>query len=252
MKKLLIITCIALIALLATTLNSLAEEKPQYGGIVREIFAGGPQVLGYYPEMGPGDHAAAFPAMECMMEMSDDRHIVPFLAESVDIDDKNLTMTFKIRKGIKFHDGSDLNADVVAWNYQLLKDTKKLQFNEMIKRIEVVDDYTMVLHLTGYNNQLKYSFGWVAILSKAAYETKGKEWCRTHVVGTGPFQQVEWKRDVSLKWKKFDGYWQKGRPYLDGIEVIYIPDPVTASAMMQAGEAVMWVTGATAKYQAEI
>lgn len=252
MKKLLIITLIVVFSGVGFSLNSFGEEKPQYGGIIKMIYAGGPQVLGYYPEMGPGDHAAGFPALECMMEMNEERKVVPFLAESIDIDDKKLTMTFKIRKGIKFHDGSDLNAEVVAWNYQLLKDTKKLQFHEMIKRIEIVDDYTMVLHLTGYNNQLEYSFGWVAILSKAAYESKGKEWCRTHIVGTGPFQQVEWKRDVHLKWKKFDGYWQKGRPYLDGIEVIYIPDPVTASAMIQAGQADMWITGVSAKYQKEL
>lgn len=252
MKKIIITVFIVFMTFSGTTLNGLAAEKPQYGGVIKEIFSGGPQVLGYYPEMGPGDHAAAFPAMECMMEMSPERKMVPWLAESVDIDADNLTMTFHIRKGVKFHDGSDLNAEVVAWNYQLLVDTKKLQFYNMIKRIEVVDDYTVVLHLTDYHNQLEYSFGWVAILSKKAYETKGKEWCRTHVVGTGPFEQVEWKRDVSLKWKKFDGYWLEGRPYLDGIEVVYIPDATVASAMMQAGEADMWVTGVSAKYQKEL
>ena len=79
------------------------------------------------------------------------------------------------------------------------------------------------------------------MLSKVAYETKGKDWCRANIVGTGPFKQVEWKRDASLKWTKFDGYWQKGRPYLDAIEYRYVPDPVTASAMMQAKEADIWI-----------
>ena len=53
-------------------------------------------------------------------------------------------------------------------------------------------------------------------------------------------------------WKKFDGYWQKGKPYLDGIKVVYIPDPVTASAMMQAGEADIWVTGHQARDQKQL
>jgi peptide/nickel transport system substrate-binding protein len=59
-------------------------------------------------------------------------------------------------------------------------------------------------------------------------------------VGTGPFKLVEYKRDNYTKWVRNENYWQKGKPYLDGITVRYIPDAVTASAMMQAKEADMW------------
>lgn len=94
----------------------------------------GPTALGYYPDMGPADYSAAFPALESIMEMNEQRKMVPFLAEAVDIDEKKLTYAIHLRKGIKFHDGSDLNAQACAWNYQLLKDTNKIQYGEQITR----------------------------------------------------------------------------------------------------------------------
>ena len=158
-------------------------------------------------------------------------------------------ITFRLRKGIKFTDGSDLNAEAVAWNYQRAKDTGKLQFRDKLEKIEVVDDLTMVLHVTGYDNQMLSSFGWVPIFSKKAWDEAGatdeerKKWARANVVATGPFILKEYQMDHHMTWVKNPNYWMPGKPYLDGIEIKFIPDPVTASTMMQAGEADMWTSG---------
>ena len=250
MKKFLLITFIVIFSTVGLVSNSFGEQ-PKYGGILTRINPTGARVIGYYPEMGPQDSTEALPVVECLMEMSEKRTMEPFLAERVDIDQNKKTMTFRLRKGIKFHDGSDLNAEVCAWNLQLVKDTKKMQFADQVKSIEVVDDYTVVLHLTQYHNQMRFAYGFTRMFSKAAYEKYGKEWCRTHPVATGAFKFVEWKRDAYLKYEKFDGYWQKGKPYLDGIETRYIPDPVTASAMIQAKEADIW-TNPPVKFQYEL
>jgi peptide/nickel transport system substrate-binding protein len=241
MKKGLVLALLVLALGLGLAFDASAQNQPERGGTLKIISPMGPTALGYYPDMGPADHSAAFPAIESIMEMSEQRKMVPFLAEAVDIDEKKLTFTIRLRKGIKFHDGSDLNAEACAWNYQLLKDSNKIQYGDQIKKIEIVNDSTVVLHLTAYNNQMPWAFGWVPMLSKVAFETKGKEWCRSNIVATGPFKQVEWKRDAYLKWAKFDGYWQKGKPYLDAIEYRYVPDPVTASAMMQTKEGDIWI-----------
>ena len=251
MKKCLFIFLILLFSTVGLVFSSSAQT-PQYGGVLKIIDRMGPQVLGYYPEMGPTDHYAAFPAIESIMELDEDRVFRPFLAEDVIFDEANLTMTIKLRKGIRFHDGSPLNAEACAWNYQLLKDTKKIQYYDLIKSIEVVDDYTVVLHLTTIHNQMPFAYGWVPMLSKVAYEKHGKDWCRKNVVGTGPFKEVEWKRDSYLIWVKNEDYWQKGRPYLNGIDVSYIPDPVTASSMMQAREADLWNGGTQPKFWREL
>jgi len=153
MKKGILITLITFAFSIGLVASSVGET-PQYGGVLRIIYQGGPRVLGYYPEMGPTDHAAAFPAIETIMALDEDRVFRPFLAEDVIFDEDKLTMTIKLRKGIRFHDGSPLNAESCAWNYQHLKDTKKIQFDDLINSIEVVDEYTVVLHLKTIHNQL--------------------------------------------------------------------------------------------------
>ena len=107
-----------------------AEKTPLRGGTLREIAANGPRVLSYPPEMGPVDGQAIMVGVEKLMEYNQARELVPFLAESVTVAKDLKSITFKLKKGIKFHDGSDLNTQAVAWNYQLEKDTKRLQFYE--------------------------------------------------------------------------------------------------------------------------
>jgi ABC-type transport system substrate-binding protein len=250
MKKILFVTFIVIISTLGLVLNSFGQPKPQQGGILR-IIAPASHATFYMPEGGPQDITGMFPGVEALMQYTARRELTPFLAQSVDIDEKNLTITFHLRKGIKFHDGSDLNADNVAWGFNFAKEMKRLQYGDKLKSVEILDDYTVRLHLTEYNNQLIHSFGWQFQMSKKAYTTHDKDWLRSNFVGTGPFKLVEWKRDSHIKWERNKDYWQKGRPYLDAIEIRYIPDPVTASAMMQAKEADMW-TGAPVKDQSDL
>jgi len=250
MKKLLLIAFIISVSTVGIVLNSFAQQQPQYGGIMKIVAPSGPRSF-YFPEGGPQDLAAAFPAAEALMDYTSRRELKPFLAQSVDIDEKNLTITFHLRKGIKFHDGSELNAEQVAWSFNFAKEVKRLQYGSKLKSVEILDDYTVRLHLTEYNNQIIHSFGWQFMWSKKAYTTKDKDWLRVNPIGTGPFKLVEWKRDSHIKWEKNKDYWQKGRPYLDGIEVRYVPDAVTASAMLQAKEVDMWF-GLPVKDQADL
>ena len=79
------------------------------------------------------------------------------------------------------------------------------------------------------------------MVSKAAYDAHGggkqaEDWMRINPVGTGPFKLVSFTPGVSIKGTRFDGYWQKGLPYLDSIEVYGIGDPMTRAQSFQAGE----------------
>jgi ABC-type transport system substrate-binding protein len=174
---------------------------------------------------------------------SADNDIHPFPGRRSDYGCSRQDHHLKIRKGIKFTDGSDLNAQVVAWNYQRGDDTNKLQYNDRLESINVLDDYTMQLKLNAYDRLLLSSFGWTPIFSKAAWDKAGttddqrKEWARKNVVGTGPFILKEYVKDDHMTWVKNPNYWQKGKPYLDGIEIKFIPDAVVATAMMEASEA---------------
>jgi peptide/nickel transport system substrate-binding protein len=241
MKKFLIITFIAVFSIVGLAFNSLAEEKPQYGGIFRGIRGTFPKVLGYPPEMSPVDSIAALPFAERLTNWDAEGNMVPELAESWDEDRENNTITYHLRKGIKFHDGSPFNADAVAWNLQMRLDKKRLTDGKYIKSLEVLDEHTLRVHVKSYHNQLAFNYGWQQMYSKKAFETHGIEWARKNGVGTGPFKFVEFQRDALIKYAKNEHYWRKGFPYLDGMEVRFIPDTMTAAAMMEAGEADIWI-----------
>jgi peptide/nickel transport system substrate-binding protein len=233
--------------------NCQQKADPQYGGVLRRIMATGPTMMSYVPLMGPQDHSAVFPAGERLVDISKDRSkgggFEPVLAEKVVEDPKGPKITWYIRKGIKFHDGTDLDAEAVRWNFQQIIDAKALPYAKFLKDMKVVDKYTLVMNLTEYSNQLVASWGWWPVItSKAAWDKasggdleKGKTWARTNIVGTGPFMLKEYKRDDHVTWVKNPNYWKKGRPYLDGIEVRIIPEPATARQLLEAKEADVWV-----------
>jgi ABC-type transport system substrate-binding protein len=153
-----------------------------------------------------------------------------------------------MREGIRFHDGSDCDADAIAWNFEQQVMNQRIGYLDQWDSLEVIDKYNFVIHYKGdYNNQLSVAWLWSPpIYSKDAFVNAGngdieksKDWARLNVSGTGPFKQGELIRDVSLTMVRNDDYWG-GTPYLDEIYYLFIPDPVTASLKMQAGEADLW------------
>ncbi|KPK19303.1 MAG: hypothetical protein AMJ70_09055, partial [Dehalococcoidia bacterium SG8_51_3] len=219
-------------------------------------------MMSYRGQMGPGDHSYMFPAVEYLVEPYVDeqgnRGWIPFLCESYAIDPVGKTFTYNLRDGIKFHDGSILDAEVVKWNIQQQIDSGWWQDADKVVSIDTPDNSTVVIHFTEYSNQYEFNWGWTAIWSKAAWEAnagadksttseQGIAWAVDHVVGTGPFKLKEYKRDVSITWEKFDDYWQEGKPYLDGMEFQIITESTTASSLLQAGDIDMWNQGHSAQ-----
>ena len=253
MKKAAILFFLVTLSLCSVVSGGLCQspKQPVHGGTLRIIAASSPRVVGYYPEMGPNESQATLPGIERLMRLTPERVFEPLLADSIKVDERNLSVTIKVRKGVFFHDGSPLDAEAVAWNLKLLIDTRKITYGDKIRSVEAADKYTVVLRLAQYNNLMAGNIAWAPMLSKAAYETKGKEWARMNLVGTGPFRLVDWKRDNYMKWEKFGDYWQKGLPYLDGIDVRVIPDPVTASSLMEARQADVWLSPPV-QYQAQL
>jgi len=216
-------------------------EQPQYGGILRCAFPTGPRVLGYFPEMGFTDIASLGVHAEGLTNVDGKGNLIPELATSWDVDKANKTITWHLRQGVKFHDGTDWNAEAAKWTYDKTIEAGKLQYGELITSIEVIDDYTLRFNLTQYNNRLVQAYGYgVYFFSPTAFETNGKEWARTHPVGTGAFKVVDFKRDDYMKLERNENYWRPGRPYLDGMNIRFIQQEMTASTSLQAGEVDYW------------
>ena len=112
---------------------TLPTGEPVYGGTLRIVVPSGPVVLSYVPLMGPADRSAIFPAAEALIDTTTERGAFtlgyePVLAERVDVDMENLTITWHIRQGVKFSDGSELNAEVARWNLQQVIDAGAMPY----------------------------------------------------------------------------------------------------------------------------
>ena len=165
-----------------------------------------------------------------LVRLDKDLTIKPALAEQWEYSDP-VTLVLILRKGVKFHDGTDFNAKAVKVNFDRMLDPeiKSFRTSEIasIKEVRVVDDHTVELLLKKPDAALLAHLTDRAgmIISPAALEKFGKDLAR-NPVGTGPFQFVKWAKDDYLMVKKFDSYWQNGAdgkplPYLD--QVIYKP-----------------------------
>ncbi|MFC1930511.1 ABC transporter substrate-binding protein [Chloroflexota bacterium] len=179
---------------------------------------------------------------ETLANFDEEYNLVGILATSWDVDYAGKTITLHLREGVKFHDGTDFNAEAVKWNLELQAEAGLIGGAKYIESISAVDNYTVRLNLSQLSPLAVDAYLQYALMfSPTATEKNGKEWARTNPVGTGPFKISDFQRETFLVCDRFDGYWQPGRPYLDSIEVRVVPDPLTASATMLAGDADMWI-----------
>ena len=172
------------------------------------------------------------PFAEALCLESSYGEILPCLATEWETDPENSQIRMKIREGVKFHDGSDLNAEVVEWNFKMAQDSGFL--NRAILGVEATGEYDITVHLDGYlNNALNilatHAF---AIISKENYDKNGADYASEHPVGTGPFIFRERAHGINVVYERNDNYWQEGKPYLDEVEYINITDNMTQNAAM--------------------
>jgi ABC-type transport system substrate-binding protein len=168
------------------------------------------------------------------------QELVPWLVTSWVLDPDAKTMTFKVRQGVKFHDGTDFNAEAVKWNWEQAISWGRITGGSDLKSIDVVDPYTVRLTFNKFSAMYIFSFTHTCPqFSPTAVQKNGKEWARTHAVGTGPFKQADFKPDSYLKLDRFDGYWGT-RSYLDGITFTVVSDATVAGLMFRKKDADMW------------
>jgi peptide/nickel transport system substrate-binding protein len=164
----------------------------------------------------------------------------PQLAESWDATN-NKRVLIKLKKGIKFSDGSDLTAEVAKWNLDRVRTHAKSQGKYQVSSIDSVDvvdantiavnlkapSATMLLKLSnGVSGTGAYA---TTMASKAAVDKGGAEALHTNPIGTGPMVLDKWLQGDRVTLKKRDGYWQNGvdgqpLPYFDSYTERYIAD----------------------------
>src|ERR1051326_9081331 len=228
---------------LAAALGGVAAaqaQEPKHGGILKIYHRETPGGISIHEE-------ATFSTNVPMMGVFNnlviyDQHkaqnspdtIVPELATSWAWNADKTQLTFKLREGVKWHDGKPFTAKDVKCTWDMLRGVSEQKFRKNprkdwyanVTEISVNGDYEATSHLKRPQTSLLamlasgYSPVYPCHVSPAQM--------RTHPIGTGPYKFVEMKQNETIKLVKNPDYWKKGLPYLDGIEYPIIPNRSTA------------------------
>jgi len=148
-----------------------------------------------------------------------DLNVYPVLAESWKVVGEN-TWEFKLRKGVKFHNGNDFNADDVIFSIDRIKNWGKSGFKSkvnMIKSFVKVDDYTVQITTNGPYPILLRKLSYVKMLDAEYSADKDAAFLGLNPVGTGPFKFVAWRKGESLTLTANQNYWRAQPFYSDVI-----------------------------------
>jgi peptide/nickel transport system substrate-binding protein len=231
-------------------------KTPKRGGTLRYAL-GAETPAGYcLPE---AQLASGIPVVSAIYDrltiLDSDGNPSPDLAESFTHNDAYDQWTFKVRPGVTFHDGTKLDAQVVADNINAYRGTYPTRKPQLfiftfanIKDVKVVDDMTV---------QVDTKIPWVAlpnyfasprvgIMAKAQLDDT--KTCDRKLIGTGPFSFVSWKVNDKMVVKANPDYWQKAPdgkpyPYLDEIDFVPIPDETSRIQAVQTGDVDLIPTG---------
>ena len=173
-----------------------------------------------------------------LVEWSHEGKLEPALAESWTTSGDGKTWTFKLRRGVKFHNGRDFSSEDVKFTYERILDPKVGSggrgYLSAIDHIDTPDAHTVRIVTKQPSASLLAGMagGWSAIVSREAVE---KSDLRRTAVGTGPFILQEWVPQSHLKARRNPDYWDKGKPAVGAIEIKVIPDETNIIAQLRTG-----------------
>ncbi len=178
-----------------------------------------------------------------LVTLSPDYQPVPRLAESWEVSPDGKSITFHLRKGVKWHDGTPFTSADVA--FSILQLNKKYHSRGLsnfgtVEAIETPDPHTAVFRLSAPSLALWSAFGSdnATIVPKHLWEGKDpftNEWINKPV-GTGPFIFKEWVRGDHITLERNPDYWDQGKPYLDRVLFRVVPDAGARAAGLETGQ----------------
>ena len=243
---------VAGMAVVALTLGVSGAQAPRPGGILTVADQVGPPSIDPHKDYSYQSSAMVLTLMYEGLLLRDEKGALhPHLAESWKVISPTL-YEFKIRQGVTFHNGREMDASDVKYSFERELDPKTGSVFRVlwsaVDRIEAPDRWTVRFSLkTPAAPFLNYLAGPYAhqIVAKEVVEKNGD--LQQVVAGTGPFKLVEYVPDSHLKLEKHKGYWKRGLPYLDGVMLRIIKDESARLSAARAGAVdVTYVTAVNA------
>lgn len=226
-------------AVAAQETSDAAEGEPKPGGALIVAIPQSVQVL------NPVDRAAGGPLSFVMQQVFEgplrsaaaSPMLEPGFAEQVEVSPDGLVYTIRLRPGLTFHDGSPLDAAAYKFSLEMvLKADSPGHLDTYIPwedrfggtlAIEAVDPLTLTLTLSQPAVNLDYELSGLNYMAvnPAVVQADPEGWGRNPVgAGSGPFAFEEFVPDQTVSYTRFDDYWEEGKPYLDRLIVLTLPE----------------------------
>src|SRR6187549_2850611 len=231
-------------AVMLVATGAMAAETPKPGGLLKFAVGAEPPNYDCHAQTSFAFIHPVRPHYSTLLEFDTAKYpaIKGDLAESWTVSKDGLTYTFKLKKGVKFHDGSAFSSEDIKATYDRLRNPpagvlsiRQASYAD-IASIETPDPLTVVFKLKKANASMLTNFAspWDCVYSAAKLKQDPK-FPERNILGTGPFTFVEHVAGSHWTGRKFDGYFQKGKPYLNGYLAVFIAGAPMVNALA-AGE----------------
>src|SRR5262245_43559777 len=246
-----IAVALAAIALVALPSVVGADDQPRTGGVLKVAMIGEPPTLDPHTATAGITQQIMWPVFETLYTYDKQYNPIPLLAESHAVGDNGRTYTFKLRRGVKFHSGRDMNAEDVALSLKRwgkLATPGKAIFKN-VEDVQAKDPQTVVMYLKEPSAVLLMALArpnnGAFIYPKEVMAASGDTAIKDNI-GTGPYRFVEHRPDRHIRLTRFKEYSARTEPanffggkrvaHLDEIRFIPVPDVAVRLAGAESGE----------------
>ncbi|MDR7522747.1 MAG: ABC transporter substrate-binding protein [Armatimonadota bacterium] len=230
----------------------VTAQTPRQGGILTYIVTAAPPSFDAHRETTFAMIHPIRPHYNLLVKFDTRNYpkVIPDLAESWTSSRDGMTWTFKIRQGVKFHDGSILTSrdikasfDRIVFPPEGVISVRQAVY-QGVRAIEAPDPQTVVFRLKwavpSFLEKLASPFNWIY---KADILARDQRWYERNVMGTGPFKFVEYVRGSRWVGRRNEDYFERGKPYLDGYQALFITSRSAMIAALKGGQALIEFRG---------
>src|SRR5687768_4106081 len=170
-----------------------------------------------------------------------DKRMAPSLAESWTESPDGLVYEFKLRRGLKFHNGDPITAEDVKFSYERYRGTAAKEFQTRVRQVDVIDPLTVRFTLKEPWPDFMTMYGTTAtaaglVVPKKYVTQVGDEGFRRHPIGAGPYRFVSHQPGIEVVLEAYTGYWRRV-PNVKKLVMKSVPDATTRAVMLKSGDA---------------
>lgn len=214
--------------------------EPQFGGTLRHAMSSDISTISPYITEWQS-HEVTRNVVEGLLTVDEGLKIQPGLAREYEVSEDGMVYTFYLHEGVLFHNGQEMTADDVVYSFEKMMESPIAGNFDVVTGVDAIDEYTVQITTSEVSGPFLMNIAHpytAAIIPSGIIEEQGGE--LEHLIGTGPFEFVEWVPDRHVHIVRFDDYWGgEGDPsgtfgekvaYLD--EVYFVPTAEVASRMV--------------------